>query len=222
MLLNCGVEEDSWESLDCKEIQPFHPKGDQSWIVIGSVVGRGTPSRVRKWALVLTLGNELFKETHVLKKQDILLGRSTQAESSRVRESRRTALPCDLQSQGLWWWGYFPGCLWPVILTQSPSWWCKHCPSKMDVSEKDSGRWLDTWCHLLTFSKLFKFSSFQFSRSVMSNSLQPHGLQHTRLRCPSPTPGACSNSCPSSRWCHPTISSSVIPFSNGSFQLVVA
>ena len=57
-------------------------------------------------------------------------------------------------------------------------------------------------------------SSVQFSRSVMSNSLQPHGLQHARLLCPSPTPGACSNSCPSNRWCHPTISSSVVPFSS--------
>ena len=53
----------------------------------------------------------------------------------------------------------------------------------------------------------------QFSRSVASNSLRPHGLQHTRLPCPLPTPGACSNSCPSSQWCHPTISSSVSPFS---------
>ena len=50
--------------------------------------------------------------------------------------------------------------------------------------------------------------SVQFSHSVMSDSLQPHGLQHARLPCPSPTPGACSNSCPSSRGCHPTISSS--------------
>ena len=48
----------------------------------------------------------------------------------------------------------------------------------------------------------------------MSGSLRPHGLQHTRLPCVSPTPGACSNSCPSSRWCYPTISSSVIPFSS--------
>ena len=57
-------------------------------------------------------------------------------------------------------------------------------------------------------------SSVQFSCSVMSNSLLPYGLQHTRLPCPSPTPGACSNSCPSSRWCHPTTSSSVIPSSS--------
>ena len=55
---------------------------------------------------------------------------------------------------------------------------------------------------------------YQSSRSVMSNSLCPHGLQHARLPCPSPTPGACSNSCPLSQWCHPTISSSVVPFSS--------
>ena len=54
----------------------------------------------------------------------------------------------------------------------------------------------------------------QFSHSDLSNCLQPHGLQHARLPCPSPTPRACSNSCPWSRWCHPTISSSVIPFSS--------
>ena len=53
-----------------------------------------------------------------------------------------------------------------------------------------------------------------FSHSVVSDSLWPHGLQHARLPCPSPTPGACSNSCPLSRWCDPTISSSVIPFSS--------
>ena len=48
----------------------------------------------------------------------------------------------------------------------------------------------------------------------MCDSWQPHGLQHTRLPCPSPPPGVCSNSCPSSQWCHPTISSSVVPFSS--------
>ena len=53
-----------------------------------------------------------------------------------------------------------------------------------------------------------------FSHPVVSNCLWPHGLQHTRLPCPSPSPGACSNSCPLSRWCHPTISSSVAPFSS--------
>ena len=69
--------------------------------------------------------------------------------------------------------------------------------------------------------------SVQFSHSVLFDSLWLHGLQHSRLPCPSPTPRACSNSCPSSQWCHPTISSSVIPFSSclqsfpasGSFQM---
>ena len=56
--------------------------------------------------------------------------------------------------------------------------------------------------------------SVQFSRSVMSNSLRPRGLQHVRLPCLSPTPRAYSNSCPLSQWCHPTISSSVVPFSS--------
>ena len=59
-------------------------------------------------------------------------------------------------------------------------------------------------------------SSIQFSCLVMSDSLQPHGLQHTRPPYPSPTPGPDPNSCPLSRWCHPTISSSVIPFSSPS------
>ena len=54
----------------------------------------------------------------------------------------------------------------------------------------------------------------QFSHSVMSDSFRPHGLQHIRPHCPSPTLGACSNSCPLSQWCHPTISSSVVPFSS--------
>jgi len=72
-----------------------------------------------------------------------------------------------------------------------------------------------------------QFSSVQFCRSVVSDSLWPHGLQHARPPCPSPTPGVYPNSCPLSRRCHPTISSSVIPFSShlqsfpalGSFQM---
>ena len=54
-----------------------------------------------------------------------------------------------------------------------------------------------------------------FSCSVVSDFLWPYGLQHARIPCPSPSPRACSNSCPLSRWCHPTILSSVIPFSSG-------
>ena len=69
-------------------------------------------------------------------------------------------------------------------------------------------------------SEKFKIDlpSVQFSCSVMSDSLRPHGLQHARLPCPSPTLRTCSNSCPSSRWCHPTISSSVVPTASSSHQ----
>ena len=62
--------------------------------------------------------------------------------------------------------------------------------------------------------EIYKYSSVQFSHSVMSDSLWSHELQHTRPPCPSPTPRVQSNSCPLSRWCHPAISSSVIPFSS--------
>ena len=93
---------------------------------------------------------------------------------------------------------------------------------------------LSNKCKSIIFSlKLFavlfflSFISVEFSRSVLSDSLRPHGLQHTRPPCSSPTPGVYSNSCPLSRWCHPTISSSVIHFSSclqsfpasGSFQM---
>ena len=65
------------------------------------------------------------------------------------------------------------------------------------------------------FANLFDLmiSQYQFSSSVVSDSLWPHGLQHPRLPCPSATHRAYSNSCPLNHWCHPTISSSVVPFS---------
>ena len=83
---------------------------------------------------------------------------------------------------------------------------------------------LERWALIDLFLLL---GSVQFSCSVVSDSLRPHGLQHSRPPCPSPTPGAYSNLCCLSLWCHPTISSSVIPFSSclqsfpasGSFQM---
>ena len=83
------------------------------------------------------------------------------------------------------------------------------------------------WMISFFIRKWSSLSSVQFSRSVVSDSLQPHGLQHATLPCASQTPGAYSNSCPLSRWFHPTISSSVVPFSSclqyfptsGSFQM---
>ena len=81
--------------------------------------------------------------------------------------------------------------------------------------------------HLKGELTLSRGPSVQFSHSVVSDSLRPHGLQHSRPPCPSSTPRVYSNSCPLSQWCHPTISSSVVPFSShlqsfpasGSFQM---
>ena len=73
------------------------------------------------------------------------------------------------------------------------------------------------WFHLVKFYLLslkLYFATVQFSRSVVSDSLWSHGLHHIRLSYPSPTPRACSNSCLLSWWYHPTISSSVVPFSS--------
>ena len=76
---------------------------------------------------------------------------------------------------------------------------------------------LSAWVQSSTLqqaSSMIGMVSVQFSRSVMSNSLRPRELQHARPPCPSPTPGVHPDSCPLSRWCHPTISSSVVPFAS--------
>ena len=79
------------------------------------------------------------------------------------------------------------------------------------------GQWLQPWnWKMLALQKkgYIILGSVQFSHSVVSDSLQPHEPQHTRPPCPSPAPGVYPNSCPLSQWCHPTISSSVVPFSS--------
>ena len=83
------------------------------------------------------------------------------------------------------------------------------------LSSKDTQQ-TDNWFSRSTkkWVKRIQFSSVQFSLSVVSDSLRPHESQQARPPCPSPTPGAYSNSSPSSQWCHPAISSSVIPFSS--------
>ena len=86
---------------------------------------------------------------------------------------------------------------------------------------------LDVWCWAMVCWGFPGGTLLLFSHSVVSNSLKPHRLQHARLPCPSSSPRVCSNSGPLTRWCHPTISSSVVPFSSclqsfsapGSFQM---
>ena len=92
--------------------------------------------------------------------------------------------------------------------------WPKLWSFSFSISASNEYSWLISF-KTDWFDLLAKLSSLvQFSCSVVSKSLWPHGLQHARLLCPSPTPRACSNSCPLSRWCRPTISSSGVPFSS--------
>ena len=88
----------------------------------------------------------------------------------------------------------------------SADWGLQLCDSNLPVFFRALGTGWVTWGFCASIS-------VQFSRSVMSDSLWHHELQHARPPCPSPTSGVHSNSCPSSRWCHPAISSSVVPFS---------
>ena len=92
------------------------------------------------------------------------------------------------------------------------------CQPGREGSLGDNGyMYMYGWLPLLftwNYHNIVNWLSVQFSHSVMSNSLQPHGLQHARLPRPSPTPRVYSNLCPLSQWCHPTISSSVVPFSS--------
>ena len=108
----------------------------------------------------------------------------------------------------------------PRVYMHSPSWTPLPPPSPYHPSGSSQGMiWENDYFFLpfkilLSFWLVYNLSSGQFSRSVMSSSLRPHEPHHARPPCPSPTPGPYPNSCPLSQWCHPTISSSVIPFSS--------
>ena len=110
------------------------------------------------------------------------------------------------------WVGKIP---WRRERLPTPEFWPRefHEPySPWDHKESDTTERL--WLLTPKWKPNVLFSSVRFSRSVMSDSLQPHELQHPRPPCPSPTPRVHPNSHPSSQWCHPSISSSVIPFSS--------
>ena len=114
----------------------------------------------------------------------------------------------DWVSSGSWWWTGRPGVL------------------RFMGSQRVGHDWATELNWTKASTNPSEFGSVQFSCSVVSDSLWPHESQHARPPCPSPTPGAYSNSCPSRQWCQPTISSSIIPFSclqsfpaSGSFQM---
>ena len=108
----------------------------------------------------------------------------------------------------VWWWGKpLYGLFITSFMLQTG---CLVPPTLHPSGLKMKGKFIES---SLLFLSPFHLS-VQFSRSVMSDSLRPHELQHARPPCPSPTPGVHPNSCPLSWWCHPTISSSVVPFSS--------
>ena len=98
-----------------------------------------------------------------------------------------------------YWWTYLQG----------SNWRCTHREQTCEQCEKERVGWI--WESIM---ETYAFSSVQFSHSVTSDSLRPHESQHARPPCPSPTPRVHSNSRPSNQWCHPAISSSVVPFSS--------
>ena len=116
---------------------------------------------------------------------------------------------------------------WSELVFPSPG--CIPDPGIKPRSPELTGRFFTVWATIeapiLVYS--IQFSSVQFSLSVMSDSLRPHKPQHTRPPCPSPIPRVYPNPCPLNQWCHPTISSSAVPFSScpqsfpvsGSFQM---
>ena len=120
----------------------------------------------------------------------------------------------------MWW--FLRWFSWEVIIDSL----CVYTDLQIDVKQSSHD---SVHQEELVFSSWIRYavSVGQFSRSVMSNSLRPHGLQHARPPCPSPTPRVYPNLCPLSRWCHPTISSYVVPFcshlqsfpASGSFQM---
>ena len=228
------VLEKTLESLLCSmKIQPVHPKGNQFWIFIG---------RTLMLKLKLQYFGHLMWRTDSFEKM-LMLGKiEGEGEGNdkgwdgwMTSPTRWTWVWVSSRS---WWWTGKPGMLQSMGLQRighdwvtELNWTTVHqAPLSMEVSRKacSSGFPVPYSGDLANpgiepRSPVLQADSlpaepeccmpFQFSCSVVSDSLWSHGLQHTRLPCPSPTPRAYSNSCPSSWWCHPTISSSVVPFS---------
>ena len=189
--------------LDCKEIQPVHFKGDQSWVFFGRNDAKAeTPilwlPHAKSWLIGKDLGprRDLGQEEKGMTEDEIagwhhwLNGREFE-----------------------WTLGVGDG---QGGLACCSSWACK----ESDMTERLN--WtegpvavLSYWFSCVRLCMLKQsFSSVRFSRLVVSDPLRPHKLQHARPLYPSPTPGVHPNPCPLSRWFYPTILSSVIPFSS--------
>ena len=120
---------------------------------------------------------------------------------------------CTTQCINVYMWNLEKWCWWTYLQSRNKDTDIgnKHMNTKWGKSGRDK---LEDWDWHIYIVYMYLFSSVQFIRSVVSDSLRPHESQHARPPCPSPFPGVHSNSSPSSLWCHPAISSSVVPFSS--------
>ena len=221
-------------SLDCKEIKPVNPIGNQPWIFIGRTDAEAEtpilwPPDAKNWLIG----------------KDPMLGK---IEGKRRRKWQRMrwlhgitdSMNMSLSRLRSWWWTRSAGVLQSVGLQRvghdwasALNWVCIYqccSPSSshppLPVCVHMSILYLHLYfCSANNILVLIRFH--QFSRSVVSNSFWPHEPQHARHPCPSPSPGVHPHPCPLCQWCHPTISSSAIPFSSclqsfpasGSFQM---
>ena len=180
-------------TLDGKEIKPVNTKGNQSWTFIGRTVAEATilwPPDVKNLKLIGKDPDDgwVFSE-----------GKRRKG-CQRIRWSDSITDSMNMNLSKLWKIMEDGGACFAIVLEVTKSW-----------------TWLSHWTtlsHYVTGCRPSKNIHVVVQSLSHVNSLRPHGLQHTRLPCPSPSPGACSNSCLLSQWCHPTISSSVIPFSS--------
>ena len=180
--------------LEKKEIQPVHPNGTQSWIFI-----ERTDTEAEAPILWPPDGKEL---THWKRPWCWERLRAEGKGDDRGWNDWMASL-----TQWTWVW------------TNSARWWRTGKPGVLQFTgqQRVGHNWVtEQWQYIkqITNKDLQYQIRDQISRSVVSDSLQLHGLQYARLPCPSPSPGAYSDSCPLSQWCCPTISSSVIPFSS--------
>ena len=190
--------------LDCEEIKPVNPKGNQCWMFIGSTDAEAEAPILATWC---------EEPTHQLIRKAPDAGKDWGQQEKVTTEDEMVR-----------WHHQLIGHEFEQTLGNSEGQGSLACCSPWGHKESEHN-WTTTTklkvrvnSHIVSVihtSKIWpQFSSVQFSRSVMSNSLQPHESQHTRPPCPSPTPGVHPDSRPSSQWYHPAISSSVIPFSS--------